>query len=261
MPRDTLLVVDSRSARREFTQCQKCGKDKEQFKIKLSVCTGCHIATYAQSPLLQSSTCQRAHWPTHKQMCMQRRKGEKACADMDRAATNPHPLNRPVPSEIVSELRSFTQKFNAAIFQAGISYLHIRSDSPDLWRETVLMVVLRRLPDTQEHSRPWSRYAVDVIMPVEMQHVVEKIAGGDRSILQRKTEQENQHRARGCTGTITAMIATPCEATEPPRLIHNVTFYGFGPHSFSMVEVSEDWQEEFKENVEKMCGRTASTSI
>ncbi|KAI0090082.1 hypothetical protein BDY19DRAFT_938332 [Irpex rosettiformis] len=246
------LIVDSRAARREFTQCQMCGKDKEHFKIKLSVCTGCRIATYC------SSKCQRDNWPAHKQLCLQRRKTNEQTADMDRTVKDHNPLTHPLPSELIAELRSFTQKFNPVIFQAGINIMHMgRHLWQDVWRELVLMIFLSRLPDIQENSRPWARFKVDHVLPVPTDYVM-NYTGGDDSFVQLRREREEENLANGYTGTITAMICTGCDSSDPPKMLHNVTFYGFGPHSFVAVELTPEWQKSFTENVEKMCGRPAT---
>ncbi|KAI0765769.1 hypothetical protein BC629DRAFT_908860 [Irpex lacteus] len=254
MPGAKPLIIDSRAARREFTQCQNCGKDKEHDKIKLSVCTGCRIATYC------SPRCQRGHWPVHKQLCLQRRKTQKDTEDMDRTVTDHNPLLRPLPSELIAELRSFTQKFNPAIFQAGINVMYMARALQNPWRELVMMIILTRLPAIDESSRPWARFKVAHAMPLPIDSVLE-YTDGDPSFLQRKREQENQHRADGYTGTITAIISTHCETSEPPRMLHNVTFYGFGDHSFDAVAISSDWQERFAESVEKMCGRPVTRTV
>ncbi|KAI0338046.1 hypothetical protein BDW22DRAFT_1487963 [Trametopsis cervina] len=257
MPGEQPLIIDSRSARREFTQCQKCGKDKEHYKIKLSVCTGCHISTYC------SQECQRAHWPSHKAMCIQRREATEKCAKMDQTVVDHDPILRPLPSEIVAELRSFTQKFNPALFQASINCLKLAQAGvhSNIWKEVVVMVMLNRLTDVKPDSRAWSRYTVELVVPLPIGYVVDKLAGGDHSLVQRMQEQEAHHRENGSAGSITTVMCTMCESTGQSRMIHNVTFYGFGQHSFSAVEISEDrWVDQLKETVEKMSGRTTGTS-
>jgi hypothetical protein len=187
---------------------------------------------------------------------MQRRNAQQQCASMDKTVSNPDPLNRPLPTQLLAELRSFTQKFNPVLFQAGLNMLHLGRAIPEAWRELVLMVILDRLPNIQEDSRPWSRFSVRNIMPIPMEYVIQRVAGGDGRALQCK--QVEEHAALGYTGTITAIICAECESSDPPMLMHNATFYGFGPHSFAAVEISDSWQEQFIANVERMCGRTPS---
>ena len=73
-----------------------------------------------------------------------------------------------------------------------------------------------------------------------------------------KREQEKQHQDAGYLGTITTVICGVCPSTDPVKLVHNVTFYGFGEHSFEAVEITANWSETFTENVERMCGRGTS---
>lgn len=181
---------------------------------------------------------------------------------MDKTVTRHDPLTRPLASELVAELRSFTQKFNAVLFQAGINVLHLGRAIPNLWREIAVMVVLNRLevPVLTEDTRPWARFDVDTISPLPIDYVVQKFAGGDTSFVQRKKEQEDQHIEAGYTGTITVIMCTMCDTTDPPTMLHNLTTYGFGPHSFEAVEISSDWQEQFKMSVAKICGRAVAGS-
>lgn len=118
-----------------------------------------------------------------------------------------------------------------------------------------MFVMLVRLPNVEPESRPWSRYSVDMITPMPVDYVLEEMGGGDYQFRQRRREQEQQHRDAGHHGTITTIICAGCESTNPPRLLHNVTFYGFGPHSLEAVDIGLDWEETFKASVEKMSGR------
>lgn len=188
---------------------------------------------------------------------MQRRKAQRECRDLDAMVPRPDVQSQPLPSEILAELRSFTQKFNPVLFQAGINALRLPR-FPTVWKDLVLMVMLQRLPDVEPQSRPWSRYRVDMVTPLPVEYVIEEMGGGENQFRQRKREQEKQHQEAGHLGTITAIICASCKSTNPPRLMHNVTFYGFGTHSFEAVDVGDDWLEVFKENVEKMCGRRTS---
>ena len=173
---------------------------------------------------------------------------------MDKTVTNHNPLTRPLPSELIAELRSFTQKFNPVIFQAGINIMHMGRTMHEPWRELILMITLTRLPNLQPSSRPWARFKVDHALPVPIDYVVNHI-GRDENFLRLRQERQDQNLANGFTGTITAMICTSCDHVDTPSMLHNVTFYGFGPHSFQAVELTTDWQKRFAENVEKMCGR------
>lgn len=194
----------------------------------------------------------------HKQMCLERRRSQQAVSDMDATVHNPDIQTHPLPSELISELRSFTQKFNPVIFQAGINALKLH-ENPMWYKDLVLVILLDRLPSVPA-SRPWSRYTVNMISPLPLQYMQEKMCPGDPGLEELRLEQDRHNRETGNLGSITTFISTYCTSTTPPRMLHNVTSYGFGNHSFAAVEISDDWDKKFMENVEKMCGRMGSGS-
>ena len=189
---------------------------------------------------------------------MQRRKAQRDCRTLDATVRSPHILRSPLPSEILSELRAFTQKFGPALFQASINALDLVRD-PVKWRAHVVLVVLQRFSDFAPGSRPWTRYVVHTVVAAPVRYVVDEMGGAEHEFVQRKREQEVVHQAAGQLGTITVLVCASCVSTEPPRLMHNVAFYGFGLHSLDAVDVSDDWLQTFKANVEEMCGRRSAT--
>lgn len=188
---------------------------------------------------------------------MQSLRVQKTCSALDKTVSNHNSLTNPLPSEMLSELRSFTQKFNAPLFQAAINCLQLATRYSDVWKETVMTVILERLPNVQAHSRPWARYTVGFAAPLPVEYVLQKWTYGDRTLVQRMREVEQHHQEAGNLGTITVMLCAECNSTSQPQMLHNVTFFGFGKHSFEAVDIGDDWREKLTDNIEKMCGRKA----
>ncbi|PSS37494.1 hypothetical protein PHLCEN_2v701 [Hermanssonia centrifuga] len=159
----------------------------------------------------------------------------------------------PLPTEIVSELRAFTRKFNPALFQAGFNCLHLATH-PTTYKDLVVWVNLERIPNPSPNSRTWSRFRVNFVGPLPVQHLLQKFK--NPSFLEVKAEQERHHKAAGNIGTITIVLSAACPGIE--TVMNNVTYIGFGTHSAAALDLSDDWQEKFAETVEKLCGRSSS---
>lgn len=246
------LDVESRSARREFTQCQNCNKDKDKYRLKLLLCTGCKIATYC------SPACQKEHWRSHKDICLRRRKATKETEELDKEALELAQLTGtagPVltPSQVITELRAFTQKFNAALFQAGFNALRLH-ELAHTWEQCIVFVSLRRLPNLPEDAKPWSRYSVEFIMLMPIELVAARFDADNKyGFVETKKKYDDEQLEKGFLGGITILISGRC----PPlnTVIHNMTCIGFGSHSKDAIKIEGQWQETFMDTVEKMCGR------
>lgn len=251
------------------------GKNKDQYpKLKLSVCTGCKIATYCVGVIsihsrcatcsrriirIQSATCQKTHWPTHKPLCLKRRRLQEEREKLDEQALELAQLTRtPIltPSEVTVELRAFTQKFNAALFQVGYNALRLHK-LQNTWKDLIVYVQLTRLENLPPDSKPWARYIVDFVSPLPAQYMAERWdSDGKYGFLETKAAQEQEQVSRGYLGAITIIISATVPAMDV--LMHNVTCIGFGAHSKAALQIEEDWQQTFMDAVERMCGRTPS---
>ncbi|KAF7799646.1 hypothetical protein EIP86_010886 [Pleurotus ostreatoroseus] len=210
-----------------------------------------------------SAACQKAHWPTHKAMCLHRREQQQRFRDLDNKApqgssSSESSSPRILPSELHAELRSFTKKFNPAIFQAAFNCLHLATH-PLTAKDLVVLVMLDRLPASERppNAKPWSRFKLKFVGPVPATFIAEKVGQGEK-FLEMREEQERQHLASGYLGTITVCINAAC--TGGP-VIHNVTCMGFGDYSKQALKIEDNWQATFDKTIEKMCGRPTEEDV
>ena len=181
----------------------------------------------------------------------------------------PRPANGDdtLPSELYSEIRAFTKKFNPALFQAGFNCLRLAhaptiSDAAAHARKYVVLVILTRLPSSSlsSDSRPWSRFTLEFIGDVPATFVAQRLGGTKaegRRFLEMKAEQEKQHIASGNAGTITTLISAACESGP---VLHNVASIGFGAHSQEALQIEDNWEETLRVTIERMCGRLPADS-
>lgn len=210
---------------------------------------------FSQNMPIQSSACQRAHWPAHRSICMMRRETMSRLTNLDNVARSSGSTAVLTPTQVMTELRSFTQKFNPLLFQTAYNCLRIR-ETPQAWLNYVAFVQLKRLPHVNRSSKPWQRYMVEWVSPLPVDFIVEQMDGGSSRLTETKAAQERHHQQAGHLGTLTMIISGACTTVVPPLTINNVTYFGFGSHSDSALEVTDRWQESFMETIERMCGRT-----
>jgi hypothetical protein len=166
----------------------------------------------------------------------------------------------PLPSDLMTELRSFTQKFNPALFQAAFNCLNLHKDyNNSRWKDYVVLVDLDRISNPEPDSRPWSRFKVSFAGPLPAEYVSQTMGASTQDFDRVKKTQEEQHRGAGHIGTITIILHAKCTTTNPPRSINNVTFIGFGTHSRAALDIKPGWLDDFKSTVEKMSGRVIGT--
>lgn len=191
-------------------------------------------------------------------MCLQRRKTFEEAEELDKEALELAELahvSGPVltPTQVIAELRAFTQKFNAALFQAGYNALRLH-ERQHTWKQCVVFAQLKRLPNLPVDSKPWARYCVDFISPFPTEFVAERFDKDNKyGFVEMKKTYENEQVEKGFTGGITIVISGSC----PPlgTAFHNVTCIGFGSHSKEALKIEQNWQETFMDTVERMCGR------
>ena len=155
-------------------------------------------------------------------------------------------------SELLVELRAFTAKFNAALFQAGFNCLELHRLS-QTWRQCIVWVNLGRLPDAGAIEKPWARWSVANVLPVPTEFMAGQIGGNKYEFLETKRAQEREQLAKGYLGVITLIISGSADGLN--RVLHNVTCIGFGTYSQSALKIEDNWEDTFKDTVERMCGR------
>ena len=163
------------------------------------------------------------------------------------------------PSQVISELRAFTQKFNAVLFQAGFNALRLHErEHADSWTRCIVFVHLKRLSNLPQDSRPWSRYSVNFITPVPTEFAAERFDKDNKNgFLEMKKHYENEQVQKGFLGGITIVISGACPPLD--TVYHNMTCIGFGSYSKDALKIEPNWQETFTDTVERMCGRTPAT--
>jgi hypothetical protein len=161
-------------------------------------------------------------------------------------------------TELITELRSFTQKFNAALFQAGFNCLELHR-MQNTWRQCIVWVVLDRLPNANTLARPWSRWSIMHVLPVPKEFVATQMGGNQYEFLQTQQQLEREQLDRGYLGVITIAICGRCDRLS--KVMHNVTCIGFGPYSQAALKIEDNWEDTFKDTVERMCGRDPSQRV
>lgn len=63
----------------------------------------------------------------------------------------------------------------------------------------------------------------------------------------------------GYMGCITVSLS--CRAYGSDRIVHNTTFIGIGPWTFEKLEVRDDYEDRFKEAIERKCGRIPESKV
>ncbi|KAL6306424.1 hypothetical protein BKA93DRAFT_824253 [Sparassis latifolia] len=213
---------------------------------------------------LFSAKCQKEHWPFHKTICKQHQERVSHIASLDdqvlsKASTSTISDESAVllPSELTDEMRSFMNKFGPALFQAGFNCMDI-ANHPMGWTQVVCYVILERFSSISPTSRPWSRFRVLEAEPfplvaLHLQWNPEQV----KDFIERKQAQERHHQESGFLGSITIVLSCRHMDSDPPLVVHNTSFHGFGSHSKAELEISDDWRDKLKETVERMCGRGA----
>ena len=187
-----------------------------------------------------------------------RRKVAKETAELDKEALELAQLTGttgPVltPSQVITELRAFTQKFNAALFQAGFNALRLH-ELAHTWKQCIVFVSLRRLPNLPEDAKPWSRYSVDFIMLMPTELVAARFDPNQKyGFVDMKKKYEDEQVEKGFLGGITILISARCPPLD--TVFHNMTCIGFGSYSKDAIKIEQRWEETFMDTVERMCGR------
>lgn len=195
-------------------------------------------------------------------MCLHRRAQQQHLRELDHKATQASPSGSAassaprsiLPSELHGELRSFTKKFNPALFQAAFNCLHLATH-PATAEDSVVWVMLNRVPASAlvpgASTKAWARFRVKYIGPVPTSFITGHLGQGE-TFLEMKAEQQRQHIASGFVGTITICISTVCPGGP---MLHNVSSMGFGDYSKDALKIEDTWKETFEQTIEKMCGR------
>ncbi|OBZ67794.1 hypothetical protein A0H81_12085 [Grifola frondosa] len=252
------LIVDSKSARRQFIQCQQCRKSSEH-NHKLFKCTGCDVTLYC------SRECQRKHWPSHKTRCRINQEQKSLFKEYDKrilekatssGADSPAPL---LTTQLTDELRAFASKFRPLVFQAAFNALDIANHC-FAWQQLAFYVILERIPHVDPASRPWSRFRVleAIALPYMAMRMMKQWDNGmAETVIEQTLAQQREHLSvEGTIGTITIMIGARCDAEPKGVAIHDTLWMAFGEHSQGAMVIEDKWRDTFVDTVERMCGRS-----
>lgn len=200
-------------------------------------------------------------------MCEDRQKAIASLQELDKdiqsqdvsgSSTKPVVI---LPTEVLAEVRSFTQQFRPALYQAGYNCLDIFHD-PDAYQNAVVSVEIIRLPDhiLLRNSKPWTRWTIVDIRSVTMEEIKrscetpEEYAG----VAEFKSQQERlQRQTNGAAGTITLMIRGRVEETNFE--LRNMAYCGYGQGAQEDLEIVPNWKEKVISMVAKKCGRDSIT--
>lgn len=186
-------------------------------------------------------------------MCLQNRQTTKELMERyDEEAREQGPEAVVTPSDILADLRGFTAKFTPAIFQAAFNALEL-ARLGKTWQQCIVWVVLDRVRDLTADSKSWQRWHVVHVQPVPTEFASWKLGGDKYEFPKKKRDLEREQLAKGNTGAITVLISGGYDKLN--LLLHNVTCIGFGLHSKGALKIEENWEDTFKDTVERMCGR------
>jgi len=121
--------------------CSGCGKSLLPGQQKLHTCSGCQMALYC------NKDCQRAHWPTHKNLC--------------RLNMQSREIGKVVSPEIRKDAEDFVKwvSHQSAVLTVALHHGLRLEDNPDVYKTKGLIISFAEKPN---HSRypPHQRYNV-----------------------------------------------------------------------------------------------------
>lgn len=163
------------------------------------------------------------------------------------------------PTQIYSEIRAFNNRFSPAVFQASFNLLRLH-EVPGAWRTSVVVVTLKRVSGLHPQSKPWMRHAIDTIEAVTPDEWACTSGEGQRFLISKSSSEREFFKRRDKVSVITYITRAPCTGLNI-NYLHITSTMGYEAESEKTLEMEDNWEQTFKDKVERMCSRTPLPSI
>lgn len=151
--------------------------DNSRAKCKVFRCNGCQVMIYCvcHEPflccgriftfILQSPTCQRAHYPVHKGECKVIRKQKEALL-----AAPPSTESVISPAQVSKECHAFVHYFGPFLAATAVNWFRPARSDPVIrgWEDEVLLLNISRRSDVPPKAPTWAHFKVDGIRRITL---------------------------------------------------------------------------------------------